>query len=191
LTAGHTHPTCSPGVSAADETTKFAFPITMGMSFNRTMWKKSGQQIGREARALRNLGQTGSTFWAPVINLAREPRWGRNIEVGTRCARVVPGPTVPPTSATLQVPGEDPFHVGEYAEGYVTGFQQAEEDPTHLLASACCKHYAANSMDNSTVAGETHTRHDFSAAITQQDLVDTYNCHPVQHSGHVTLTVNC
>ena len=27
-----------------------------------------------------NAGNGYSTFWAPVINLAREPRWGRNIE---------------------------------------------------------------------------------------------------------------
>ncbi len=38
-------------------------------------------------------GDAWSTYWAPVINLAREPRWGRNIEtpgevrwVRVRCA---------------------------------------------------------------------------------------------------------
>lgn len=61
-------------------TTKFAFPITTGMSFNRTLWQLTGRQIGREARAMMNVGTAYSTFWAPVINLAREPRWGRNIE---------------------------------------------------------------------------------------------------------------
>ena len=83
-------------------TTKFAFPITTGMSFNRTLWQLTGRQIGHEARSLMNAGQAGSTFWAPVINLAREPRWGRNIEV----------------------PGEDPYQVGEYAEWFVKGFEQ-------------------------------------------------------------------
>ena len=61
-------------------TTKFAFPITTGMSFNRTLWSLTGRQIGREARAMMNVGTAYSTFWAPVINLAREPRWGRNLE---------------------------------------------------------------------------------------------------------------
>jgi beta-D-xylosidase 4 len=61
------------------QTTKFAFPITTGMSFNRTLWKVTGAQIGREARAMMNAGNGFSSFWAPVINLAREPRWGRNI----------------------------------------------------------------------------------------------------------------
>jgi hypothetical protein len=58
-------------------TTKFAYPITTGMSFNRSLWRATGAQIGREARALMNDGELDSTFWAPVINLAREPRWGR------------------------------------------------------------------------------------------------------------------
>jgi hypothetical protein len=83
------------------QTTKFAFPITTGMSFNRTMWKLTGEQIAREARAMMNVGNAESTFWAPVINLAREPRWGRNIET----------------------PGEDPYLSGEYANYFVRGFQ--------------------------------------------------------------------
>ena len=63
---------------------------------------------------------------------------------------------------------------GEYAVSFVHGLEHAEEDTTHLQASACCKHYVANSMENTTVAGETHTRHDFDAAVTSQDLVDSY-----------------
>jgi beta-glucosidase-like glycosyl hydrolase len=81
----------SSGVSTHDSpTTKFAFPITTGMSFNRTMWQVTGRQIGKEARALMNAGKAGSTFWAPVINLAREPRWGRNIEVPSEDPYQVP-----------------------------------------------------------------------------------------------------
>ena len=107
----------------------------------------------RAPRHIVSRPQAGSTYWAPVINLAREPRWGRNIEV----------------------PGEDPMQVGEYAEWFVKGFEQApEDDGRHIQASACCKHYAANSMEHTTEGGQTHTRHDFSATITQQDLVDSY-----------------
>ena len=50
------------------------------MSFNRSLWQATGARIGREARASMNAGNAYSTFWAPVINLAREPRWGRNLE---------------------------------------------------------------------------------------------------------------
>jgi hypothetical protein len=53
----------------------FPFPITTGMAFNRTLWKATGRQIGREARAFMNSGNAYSTFWAPVINLARETKF--------------------------------------------------------------------------------------------------------------------
>jgi uncharacterized repeat protein (TIGR01451 family) len=43
-----------------------------------------------------------------------------------------------------------------------------------VQASACCKHYVANSMDSSTVAGEHHERYEFNANVTDQDLVDSY-----------------
>ena len=86
---------------AAAASTKFAFPITLGMSFNRSLWRATGNQIGREARAMMNAGNGYSTFWAPVVNLAREPRWGRNIETA----------------------GEDPYHLGQYAEAFVKGMQ--------------------------------------------------------------------
>ena len=92
----------------------FAFPITTGMAFNRTLWKRTGAQIGREARAFMNQGNAWSTYWAPVINLAREPRWGRNIET----------------------PGEDPYLTGEYATAFVTGFEVSEDDPTGLQVTS-------------------------------------------------------
>jgi beta-glucosidase-like glycosyl hydrolase len=113
-----------------------------------------------------NAGNGYSTFWAPVVNLAREPRWGRNIEV----------------------PGEDPYLSSEYAINYVKGMEQAPEDPYHVQASACCKHFVANEMEHSTVDGVTWTRHNFDEKISMQDLVDSYML-PFQacvEKGHVT-----
>ena len=132
--------------------TNFAFPITTGMSFNRSLWRATGLAIGREARAFANAGNAFSTFWAPVINLAREPRWGRNIET----------------------PGEDPYLTGEYATQFVQGFERNPRDPTHIQASACCKHYVANSMESTTNNGVRHWRNEFDATVTQQDLIDSY-----------------
>ena len=102
--------------------------------------------------AFMNVGDAWSTYWAPVINLAREPRWGRNLET----------------------PGEDPYMSGEYATSWVQGFERSADDPTHIQASACCKHYAANSMESSTVAGQHFTRQSFDANISARDLVDSY-----------------
>jgi hypothetical protein len=65
----------STGVASGrnTQTTKFAFPITTGAAFNRTLWQLTGRQIGTEARAMANSGNGYSDFWAPVINLG-EPR---------------------------------------------------------------------------------------------------------------------
>lgn len=57
----------SSGVSNSHAATKFAFPITTAMSFNRSMWHAVGHAIGHEARALMNAGQAQSTYWAPVV----------------------------------------------------------------------------------------------------------------------------
>ncbi|KAH8056252.1 xylan 1,4-beta-xylosidase [Aureococcus anophagefferens] len=128
----------SSGVMGSRPTTKFAYPITTAMSFNRTLWRATGAAIGREARALMNAGAAYSTYWAPVVNLAREPRWGRNIEV----------------------PGEDPYLTGEYATEF---------------ASACCKHYVANELENTRQPdGEQWDRQHVDSNVTQRDLVDSY-----------------
>jgi pre-mRNA-splicing factor SYF2/beta-D-xylosidase 4 len=139
-------------------TTNFAFPITTSMSFNRSLWWHTGSHIAHEARALMNIGNAWSTYWAPVINLAREPRWGRNIET----------------------PGEDPYLTGQYAMYFVKGFQEAPEDPYHVLASACCKHYVANEMEDTNQNGIHHWRNEFDASVSLQDLMDSYML-PFQH----------
>jgi len=53
--------------------TVFALPITTSCSFNRTMWYKTGNQIGRESRAFWNSkgDVRGGTYWTPVINIVR------------------------------------------------------------------------------------------------------------------------
>jgi beta-D-xylosidase 4 len=69
----------------------------------------------------------------------------------------------------------DPFHSGQYARFFVNGFESAPEDPFHIQASSCCKHYVANSMEATREAdGEYWNRHNFNANISQQDLVDSY-----------------
>lgn len=87
--------------------------------------------IGTEARAVYNEGQAnGMTFWAPNINIFRDPRWGRGQET----------------------PGEDPLVTGKYAVSYVRGVQGDSFEGGllkngHLQASACCKHFTAYDLD--------------------------------------------
>lgn len=86
--------------------------------------------IGTEARAIYNNGQaTGLTFWAPNVNIFRDPRWGRGQET----------------------PGEDPVTASKYAASFVRGMQGDSFEggsSAELKASACCKHYTAYDMDN-------------------------------------------
>jgi len=78
-------------------------PITTAMSFNRSLWKATGALIGTEARALMNLGKAGSDFWAPVVNLARDGRWGRNIESESPTAIIALLPLFPTAERLLTI----------------------------------------------------------------------------------------
>lgn len=87
--------------------------------------------IATEARAMYNVGQgKGLTFWAPNINIFRDPRWGRGQET----------------------PGEDPLLTAKYGVSYVRGLQgytfNGDKISEQLQASACCKHFTAHDLDN-------------------------------------------
>lgn len=80
-----------------------------------------------------NEGQAkGMTFWAPNINVFRDPRWGRGQET----------------------PGEDPLVTGKYAVSYVRGIQGDVYEGGKLFtngplqASVCCKHFTAYDLDH-------------------------------------------
>ncbi|XP_037493295.1 probable beta-D-xylosidase 5 [Jatropha curcas] len=136
--------------------TSFPTVILTTASFNESLWKTIGQAISTEARAMYNLGRAGLTFWSPVINVVRDPRWGRTIETN----------------------GEDPFIIGRYASSFVRGLQDVEgtenypnPDSRPLKVSSCCKHFTAYDVDNwNNIIRET-----FDARVTEQDMVETFN----------------
>jgi len=135
--------------------TSFPAGITTSCSFNKTLFNDIGTAIGTEARVMSNAGIASLTFWTPNVNIFRDPRWGR----GQEC------------------PGEDPTLNGDYAEGFVSGFQTGE-DPNFLKASSCCKHYAAYNLEKWSPNGPSDPdpmdRHHFNAIVSEQDLTDTY-----------------
>ena len=132
--------------------TSFPQVLTTAASFNKSLFFDIGNTIGNEARAFSNVGHAGLTFWAPNINIVRDPRWGRGQET----------------------PGEDPYLTSQYAENFVPGMQG--DDAKYLKASSCCKHYYAYDMEK--WGGKT--RHNFNAIISLQDEADTY--FPAFHS---------
>eukprot|EP01116_Phalansterium_solitarium_P000419 TRINITY_DN10277_c0_g1_i1.p1 TRINITY_DN10277_c0_g1~~TRINITY_DN10277_c0_g1_i1.p1 ORF type:complete len:893 (+),score=326.58 TRINITY_DN10277_c0_g1_i1:215-2893(+) len=140
----------SPGVSFTAPTpnaTSFPQVVLSAASFNASLFRAIGSTISTEARAMNNIGHAGLTFWAPNINIVRDPRWGRGQET----------------------PGEDPYLTATYAANFVPGMQQGE-DPAHLKVSSCCKHYYAYNLENWNGMDRYH----FDAIITAQDEADTW-----------------
>jgi beta-glucosidase len=76
------------GVARAGEATIFPQAIGMAATFNDDLLKQVSTVISTEARAKYNLAiqkdrhlqYMGLTFWAPNINIFRDPRWGRGQE---------------------------------------------------------------------------------------------------------------
>nr|GMD52130.1 probable beta-D-xylosidase 7 [Ipomoea batatas] len=134
--------------------TMFPQTILSAASFDERLWYRIGQAIGREARAMYNAGQAmGMTYWAPNINIIRDPRWGRSQETA----------------------GEDPPMVGKYGVAYVRGiqgdsFEGGALKDHHLQASACCKHFVAQDLDN----WHNVTRYVFDAKVGEQDMADSF-----------------
>ncbi|QHN94131.1 probable beta-D-xylosidase 7 [Arachis ipaensis] len=133
--------------------TSFPQVILTAATFDSHLWYRIGHTIGIEARAIYNAGQAiGMTFWAPNINIFRDPRWGRGQETA----------------------GEDPLMTSKYAVSYVRGLQgdsfQGGTLRGHLQASACCKHFTAYDLDN----WKGVNRFAFDARVSLQDLADTY-----------------
>ncbi|XP_059649802.1 probable beta-D-xylosidase 6 [Cornus florida] len=146
--------------------TSFPQVLLTASSFNRTLWYSVAAAIAVEARSMFNAGQAGLTFWAPTINIFRDPRWGRGQET----------------------PGEDPVVASAYAVEFVRGFQEGEDwrrvgngggkkrrflrgdDNGGLMLSACCKHFTAYDLES----WGQFSRYSFNAVVTEQDLEDTY-----------------
>jgi beta-glucosidase len=110
-------------------TTEFPEPIGLGATFDAAGIHRMAHDIAMEGRvvhedAVRAGGSTifhGLDFWAPNVNIFRDPRWGRGQETY----------------------GEDPFLTARMAVAYVTGMQGP--DPHHYLAISTPKHFDAHS----------------------------------------------
>ena len=107
-------------VVQADGTT-FAQPPGLASTWNPDLIKRVGDAVGDEARGFNaeNPRVFGLNLWAPVVNLLRDPRWGRNEEGYS----------------------EDPLLTGAIATAYGKGLEGV--DPDHLKTAPTLKHYLA------------------------------------------------
>ncbi|MBN2001306.1 glycoside hydrolase family 3 C-terminal domain-containing protein [candidate division KSB1 bacterium] len=103
--------------------TSFPNSVALGSSWDPDLMQREAAAISDEARALNSPVITGLTYWSPVVEPIRDPRWGR----------------------TGESYGEDPFLVSEIAGGFVRGMMGS--DATYLKTVPCGKHYFANNSE--------------------------------------------
>lgn len=124
---------CLNGVKWDRPATLFPTCIAMAATWNVDLLQNEiARVLSDEARAIYNGwhldpnapgDHQGLIYRAPVINIGRNPYWGRNHEAF----------------------GEDPFLTGRMAVAYVRGLQG--DDPPHLKIAATLKHYAVNNVE--------------------------------------------
>ena len=131
---------------AVNGTTEFPEPIGLAATFDTAGIHSMAAAIGVEGRIkhlqAERAGHSnifeGLDFWAPNVNIFRDPRWGRGQETY----------------------GEDPFLSSRMAVAFVTGMQGT--DPHYYQAIATPKHFAVHSGPEPTrhFADVDVSRHD-------------------------------
>lgn len=117
------------GVWSKQPTTLFPAPIAMGATWDPELVHTITGAMSDEARALYNSkaegprSKHGLVYRSPVINVSRDPRWGRIQEVFS----------------------EDPYLTGRMGVAYVKGLQG--DDINHLKVAATVKHFAVNNVE--------------------------------------------
>ena len=117
------------GVARTGRATVFPENVGLAATFDEDLIYRIGEAISDEAWAKYNIAQrienysqyTGITFYAPNVNIFRDPRWGRGQETY----------------------GEDPYLTSRMGVAYVKGMQG--NDPKYLKTAACAKHYVVHS----------------------------------------------
>jgi len=115
---------------ATNGTTEFPEPVALAATFDPKGIHQMATDISTEARVVhaQSVDANGNSvifhgldFWAPNINIFRDPRWGRGQETY----------------------GEDPFLTARMGVAFVTGMQG--DDPHYYRVISTPKHYAVHS----------------------------------------------
>ncbi|WP_165953128.1 glycoside hydrolase family 3 C-terminal domain-containing protein [Pedobacter changchengzhani] len=151
------------GIYGDTKATSFPVNFATSMSWDPKLMYRSAVAIADEARGFvdkslfgnsyNNIGESITnygylTYWAPTINLARDPRWGR-------------------TDETF---GEDPYLTSIMGAAYVNGYQgqtmEGKSETGYLKVAATAKHFALNNVENN--------RHGLSSNTDDETLRDYY-----------------
>jgi beta-glucosidase len=166
------------GISVPENSTgtsAFPNPVNLGMSFDTALVEEVASAIGDEARALWNAGQTGAgglsrgsgglLCLSPVLNVARDPRWGRSYESY----------------------GEDPLAISRLGAAYIQGLQygpgaaevtMADNPRGYKKIGSVAKHLSAYNFEGCIGHQRypycTQYREFFDAVVSETDLQETY-----------------
>jgi beta-glucosidase-like glycosyl hydrolase len=151
------------GNGGSPKATSFPTNFASTMSWDPSLVYQETTAISDEARGFldkslfgtgqNNLGPSASdfgdlTFWAPTVNMDRDPRWGRTDEAF----------------------GEDPYLVSEMAGAFVDGYEgntmTGQSETGTLKVAATAKHYALNNVEDN--------RTGISSDVSDTDLRDYY-----------------
>lgn len=110
----------NPNAGAA---TSFPSSASLGSSWDPLLMQREASVISDEARGFNSKVISNLTYWSPVVEPVRDPRWGR----------------------TGESYGEDPFLISQLAGGFIRGLMG--NDPVYLKAVPTAKHYFANNSE--------------------------------------------
>jgi beta-glucosidase-like glycosyl hydrolase len=103
-------------------------------------------RIGRKDCPASFVGVSG---WGPNINIQRDPRWGRSLEV----------------------PTEDPYLAGQLGAQWTNGVQGEGEDPNgYVKILGSLKHFSVYSLENS----DGQNRFGFNPTVALRDMGESY-----------------
>ncbi len=147
----------------APHATSFPVNFATTMSWDPQLIYKETQAVSDEARGFldkslfgtgqNNLGESRDdygnlTYWAPTVNMDRDPRWGRTDEAF----------------------GEDPYLASHMEAAFVNGYQGQTMDGKsktgYLKVATTAKHYALNDIENN--------RRGISSNTTDEAIRDYY-----------------
>ncbi|MFI6114284.1 glycoside hydrolase family 3 C-terminal domain-containing protein [Kitasatospora sp. NPDC051164] len=134
------------GVSWLGVATVFPQAVGLGASWDEDLVREVAEAVSTELRAFHyhrppaigttERGANSLQAWAPVLNLLRDPRWGRNEEGYS----------------------EDPVHTARVGEAFCRGL--AGDHPTYLRTAPVLKHFLAynNEDDRCTTSSSLRPR---------------------------------
>lgn len=156
------------GVARQGQATSFPSSLAMSNTWDVELMREVMDITGNEARAKNP--RYDLSYWNPTINMARDPRWGRNEESY----------------------GEDPYLTGQLASAAVKGMQG--DDEKYLKTIATLKHFAANNCEGERQTGTSvmseSTLRDYYMKAFETTVADSNPMSVMSSYNGITMTRN-